>query len=334
MHFPVSTLRLTLACWNYDRTRALVDGRVRPEGIDLNCLTLPVEETFFRMLRHKEFDVAEMSLSSYVLSLFQPERPFIAIPVFPSRFFRHSCIYIHEGSGIREPKDLVGKKIGTPEYQMTAPVWIRGILADEHGVPVNSVVYFTGGEEEPGRPEKLPIALPPDIRVERIGAGQTLASMLARGDIDALYTARTPSTFRSGEGAVKRLFEDFAGIERDYFRRTRIFPIMHTVVVRRERYERDPWIAQSLYKAFCAAQRETYDDLAQTAALSAMLPWLPAHVEETRREMGDDFWPYGIERNRVTLSTFLRYSHEQGLAKHLLQPEQLFAPEALESFKI
>lgn len=330
----MSKLRLTLACWNYDRTRALLDERVRPDGIDLNYLNLPVEETFFRMLRHREFDVAEMSLSSYVVSLFKPERPFIAIPVFPSRVFRHSCIYVNAASGIREPRDLVGKKVGNPEYQMTAPVWIRGILSDEYSVPVNSVTYYTGGEEEPGRPEKLTLELPPDIRVDRIGPDQTLSSMLASGDIDALYTARMPSCFRRGDGSVKRLFEDFARIEREYFRRTRIFPIMHTVVIRREVYERDPWVAQSLNKAFCAAQRETYDDLFQTAALKAMLPWLTAHVDETRREMGDDFWPYGFERNRDTLATFLRYSFEQGLSRQRLEPERLFAPETLESFRI
>jgi 4,5-dihydroxyphthalate decarboxylase len=217
---------------------------------------------------------------------------------------------------------------------MTAAVWIRGVLSDEYGVPVSSVVYFTGGEEEPGRPEKLPLDLPPNIRVERIGTDQTLSSMLARGDIDALYTARMPSSFRSGDGNVKRLFEDFPAIERSYFRRTGIFPIMHTIVVRQDVYARDRWVAQSLCKAFGAAQQETYADLSQTAALTTMLPWLTAHVEETRREMGDDFWPYGVERNRRALTTFLRYSYEQGLAKQLLEPEQLFAPEALESFKI
>jgi 4,5-dihydroxyphthalate decarboxylase len=213
-------------------------------------------------------------------------------------------------------------------------VWIRGILSDEYGVPVNSVVYVTGGEEEPGRPEKLPLDLPPDIRVERIGPEQTLSSMLARGDIDALYTARMPSTFRSGGGNVRRLFEDFPAVERSYFRRTGVFPIMHIVVVRRDVYDRDPWVAQSLYKAFCAAQQKTYEDLSETAALKTMLPWLTAHVEETRREMGDDFWPYGLDRNRGALTTFLRYSYEQGLAKQMLQPEQLFARETLESFKI
>lgn len=330
----MSKLRLTLACWTYDRTRALLEERVRPDAIDLNYLNIPVEETFFRMLRHKEFDAAEMSLSSYVMTLFQPDRPFIAIPVFPSRFFRHSCIYVHAASGIKGPEDLIGKRVGTPEYQMTAAVWIRGILSDEYGVPVNSVVYFTGGEEEPGRPEKLPLDLPQDIHVERIGPGQTLSSMLGRGDIDALYTARMPSSFRSGSGSVKRLFDDFPTVERSYFSRTGVFPIMHTVVVRRDVYDRDPWVAQSLYKAFCAAQQEAYEELSETAALKTMLPWLTAHVEETRREMGNDFWPYGLERNRHALTTFLRYSHEQGLAKQLLQPEQLFAPETLESFRI
>lgn len=330
----MSRLRLTLGCWNYDRTRALLEGGIQPDGIDLVYLNMPVEETFFRMLRHREFEVAEMSLSSYTVSLFTPDRPFIAIPVFPSRFFRHSCIYVSVASGIKEPKDLIGKRIGNPEYQMTAPVWIRGILSDEYGVPVNSVTYFTGGEEEPGRPEKLELDLPADIRVQRIGPDQTLSAMLAGGEIDALYTARMPSTFHRSRGKVKRLFEDFATVERDYFRRTRIFPIMHTVVIRRDVYEKNPWVAQSLYKAFCAAQQETYRDLDETGALKTMLPWLTAHVAETRREMGEDFWPYGFEKNRDTLTTFLRYSYEQGLSKQLLQPEQLFAPQTLESFKI
>src|SRR5882762_1141521 len=161
---PMAKLRLSLGCWNYDRTRALQDGRVRADGIDLDYLSMPVEETFFRMLRHREFDVAEMSLSSYVVSMSKPERPFVAIPVFPSRFFRHSSIYVNAAAGIREPRDLVGKTIGNPEYQMTAPVWIRGILQDEYGVPVDSVAYRTGGEEEPGRSEKLKLDLPPNIK--------------------------------------------------------------------------------------------------------------------------------------------------------------------------
>ena len=330
----MSKLRLSLACWNYDRTRALMDGSVQPDGIDLTYLNLPVEETFFRMLRHREFDVAEMSLSSYAVSMFREPRPFVAIPIFPSRFFRHSCIYVNANAGIREAKDLIGKRVGTPEYQMTAPVWIRGILSEHYGVPVDSVTYYTGGEEEPGRGEKLKLDLAPNIRIRPIGETQTLAAMLASGEIDALHTARMPSTFVTGGGKVRRLFENYKDVEQRYFRDTGIFPIMHTVAIRRDVYEENHWVAQSLYKAFVEAQQRTYEDLYVTAALKAMLPWLTAHVEETRALMGDDFWSYGFERNRATLATFLRYHHEQGLSKKLLAPEELFAPEAMESFKI
>ena len=331
----MSKLRLSLGCWNYDRTRGLLEGRIQPDGIDLTYLNMPVEETFFRMLRHQEFDVAEMSLSSYAVSLFKEQKNFIAIPVFPSRFFRHSCIYVNTKSGIREPKDLIGKRIGNPEYQMTAPVWIRGILQDEYGVPVDGVTYLTGGEEEPGRPEKLKIDLPPNIKVQAIGERDTLAAMLRDGDIHALYTARMPSTYKAGGmGNVRRLFENYLEVEQAYYRTTKIFPIMHTVAIRRSLYEQYPWVAVSLYKAFVLAQRETYEDLYVTAALKAMLPWLTKHVEDARALMGDDYWPYGFEKNVVTLRTFLKYHHECGLSKRLLKPEDLFAPETLESFKI
>lgn len=326
-------LPLTLACWNYDRTRALADGRVTVDGVELNYLNLPVEETFFRMLRHREFDVAEMSLSSYTLSLFHEYPPFIAIPVFPSRMFRHSCIFVNAQSGIREPKDLIHKRVGSPEYQMTAPVWIRGILSDEYGVPVSSPRYFTGGEEEPGRPEKIPLSLPPEFRVQPIPADKTLSQMIDSGEIDALYTARAPSTFGRSPN-VRRLFEDYPAVERAYYLKTRIFPIMHVVAIRRDVYEKHRWIAQSLVKAFTLAQRETYEDLREMGALKAMLPWLVEHVEETEKLMGRDFWPYGLDPNLRALETFLRYSHEQGLAKRLLAPAELFAPESLESFKI
>jgi len=330
----LGNIRLTLACWNYDRTRALADGRVPVDGVDLTYLSLPVEETFFRMLRYHEFDAAEMSLSSYVMSLFSGAPPFVAIPVFPSRSFRHSCIFVNRHSGISEPKDLIGKKAGSPEYQLTAPVWIRGILSDEYAVPVAGVKYFTGGQEEPGRIEKMKLSLPAEIQVQQIPAAKTLAKMLDSGEIDALYTPRIPSTFLHGSGSVRRLFENHAEVERAYFRKTRIFPIMHTVVIRRDIYEKHPWVAQSLYKAFVLAQRETYRDLYEAAALKYMLPWLLQHVEETRVMMGQDFWPYGFEPNLHTLETFLRYSHEQGLSKRQLNPRELFAPETFESFKI
>jgi 4,5-dihydroxyphthalate decarboxylase len=330
----MAKLRLSLGCWNYDRTRALMDGSVQPDGIELVYLDMPVEETFFRMLRNREFDVAELSLSSYTVSLFREPKPFIAIPVWPSRFFRHSSIYINTQSGIREPRDLAGKRIGNPEYQMTAPVWIRGLLQDEFGVPVDSPTYVTGGEEEPGRDEKIKLDLPASIRVQPIGAAQTLSHMLAEGEIAALQTARMPSTYLTRPDRVRRLFEDYPDVEKDYFRRTRIFPIMHTVAIRRELHEAHPWIAMSLYKAFAKAQKLAYDDLYQTAALKTMLPWLTAHVEEARRELGEDFWPYGFHANRHVLDTFLRYHHEQGLSRRRLAPEELFAPETMEQYKI
>jgi 4,5-dihydroxyphthalate decarboxylase len=329
-----SKLRLSLACWNYDRTRPLMDGRVPVDGVDLTYLTLPVEETFFRMLRHHEFDAAELSLSSYVLSLSSPNPPFVAIPVFPSRFFRHSCIYVSAKSGIREPKDLIGKRVGTPEYQMTAGVWIRGILSDEYRVPAESMSYFTGGEEEPGRDEKIALSLPPEFKVQPIPPDKTLSQMLQNGELDAFQTARAPSSFTNGSGKVRRLFENYPAVERDYYLKTKIFPIMHTVVIRRDVYAKYPWVVQSLYKAFVLAQREVYRELHETAALHYMLPWLLPHVEETEKLMGRDFWPYGLDANMNTLTTFLRYSREQGLSKRQLTPRDLFAPESLESFKI
>jgi 4,5-dihydroxyphthalate decarboxylase len=308
--------------------------RVTAEGVDINYLPMAVEETFFRMLRHREFDVAELSFSSYCVSLSRPEKPFIAIPVFPSRFFRHSSIYVSAKAKIREPKDLIGKRIGTPEYQMTAPVWIRGILADDYGVPVDSVTYVTGGEETPGRDEKLKLDLPARIKVERAPAGKTLAGMLRSGEIDALHTARAPSCFTDGSGDARRLFEDFQDVERTYFKRTGIFPIMHVIVIRRDVYEKHRWVAQTLTQAFREAQALAYQEFEETAALKVMLPWLLAHVEETKREMGKDFWAYGLEPNRTVLETFVRYHHEQGLSPRKLAVDELFAPEALEAFTI
>ena len=330
----MAKLRLTLACWNYDRTRGLAEGLIQPEGIDLIYLNLPVEETFFRMLRYQEFDVAEMSLSSYTVSLFQDHPPFIAIPVFPSRMFRHGSIFVSTKGNVREPKDLIGKKVGNPEYQLTALVWIRGILSDEYGVIPNSVEYWTGGEEQPGREEKVALSLPPDFNVKRIGPNQTLSQMLADGELDGLYAPRSPSTFVTRPKDVRRLFENYAEVERAYYSKTKVFPIMHVVVIRRDIYDRHPWVAQSLYKAFVESKRLVYEDFKETAAIKAMLPWLTSHVEELRQMMGQDWWPYGFESSQHVIETFLRYHHEQGLSKPRLQPKELFAPETLATYRI
>jgi 4,5-dihydroxyphthalate decarboxylase len=323
-------LPLSFSCWDYDRVRALQDGRVVPQGVSLTFLPNPPEESFFRMLRWREFDVAEMSLSSYVLSLFDDEPPFVAIPAFPSRVFRHGSIYLSPNARVTDPADLVGATIGVPEYQMTASVWIRGILADRHGLPVDSVRYRTGGLHDAGRTEKLRLDLPDRLDVLPIGPDETLNGLLLDDRIDALYTARAPRSFDPVDtrpGQVRRLFPDVRHVEQDYYRDTGVFPIMHTVVIRREVYERNPWVARSLLDALTVARDLVYPELHEITALKGMLPWSVNEAEETVDLMGADFWPYGIEANRTTLETFLRYSHEQGLAKRVMTPEELFVPE-------
>jgi 4,5-dihydroxyphthalate decarboxylase len=322
---------LSLACGDYDRTAALARGEIRPEGVELTVLTLPVEETFFRMTRHREFDAAEMSLSSYLISL-EADAPFVAIPVFLSRSFRHNGIYVPAASTVTEPAGLAGGQVGVAEYQLTANVWIRGILAERHGLPVDAVRYRTGGQHAPGRVAKLAHAAPPGVSVEPIPAGATLAGMLADGELDALYTPRVPHGF--SEGRVRRLFPDARAEEERYFTETGIFPVMHVVVLRRDVYEQRPWLAQSLYKAFEQARRGAAARIAETAALASLLPWGYAEAERTRHLMGTDFWTYGLAGNAGTLETFIRYSFEQGLVKRELAVEELFAAEAREEYVI
>jgi ABC-type nitrate/sulfonate/bicarbonate transport system substrate-binding protein len=334
LRIVVGDLSLTLACGEYDRTRPLRDGRVRVDGVELVYLDLPVEETFFRMMRHREFDLAELSFSSYVISCFEQPRPFVGLPVYPSRSFRHGNIFVNAKAGIEQPSDLRGKRVGLPEYQLTALVWIRGILAEHHGLPADAVSYHTGGLETPGRIEKARVNLPPGISVEPIGEGKTLAKMLADGEIDALYSPRAPSTLFAGDGRVARLYPEPGVQEREYFATTGIFPIMHVIALRRDVYERNRWLAQTLTKAFVAAKELAYRELEQVVALKVSLPWLTSELERTRALMGRDHWSYGVEPNRHVLETFVRYAHEQGLARELLPIEDLFAPETLESFVI
>ena len=330
----MSKLRLSLACWNYDRTRALMEGSVVPEGIDLNYMSLPVEEIFFRTLANQEFDVAELSLSSYLLSLQKPEKPFIAIPVFPSCAFRHSGIFINTNSGIREPKDLIGKRIGTPEYQMTAAVWIRGILQDDFAVPFDQPNYFTGGAEQPGRSEKIKLQLPDNIKVQPIEKHQTLSQMLKDGEIDALYTARTPSCFNVANPHIQRLFPHYGEVERAYYQKSKIFPIMHVIVIKRSVYEANPWIAMSLYKAFLASQQLVYQDMKETVVLKTMFPWMNYYLDQVRTEMGEDYWPWNIAGTKHNLETLMRYSCEQALLKQSFTMEEIFAKETFSGFKI
>jgi len=321
----LASLKLTLACGDYDRTRALKDGAVRPEGVELNVVHLPVAEIFHRMGRFREFDVSEFSCSTYTVFRGRGE-PVIAIPVFPSRVFRHSAIYVNTGAGIQAPADLRGKRVGVPKYHMTAAVWARGILEDDYGVAPKDLLWYEGGEG--ARVKEVEIRLPPAIRVQSVPADRDLGEMLDAGELDALVGARRPAPFAAGSPRIRRLFPDFREVERAYYRRTGIFPIMHTVVIREELARENPWLPGSLYQAFVEAKRIAYQRLAETGVLVYALPWLMAEAEETHALMGNDPFPYGVEKSRKTLETLAGYTFNQGLAPRWLKVEEMF-PEPL-----
>lgn len=329
------SLSLSFACPPYDRILPLAYGRVVPEGISLNYLSLEVEEIFWRQLRNQEFDVSESSLSSYVMLRSRGDERFIAIPAFTSRFFRHSCVFINTQKSICEPQDLKGKIVGLPEYQITAVVWLRGIFQDEYGVYPRDILWRSGGEETPGRKEKIELHLPSEINLKPIPQDKYLSQMLDDGELDAMFTARAPSCFTKGSPNVARLFENYREVEEAYYRKTGIFPIMHTVIIKRDIYEKNPWIAMNLYKAFCQAKEMVIRSYTETAALYVNLPWIHDEVERTKKIMEEDWWPYGVFKNRKVLEAFLRYHHEQGLSARRMTIEDLFAPETLdEEFKI
>jgi len=321
----MSSLALTLAIGDYDRTGALKTGAVRPQGVDLNILTLSPEEIFYRIGRFLAFDACEFSLSTYTIRRGRGE-PMIAIPVFPSQMFRHSSIFIGDRAGIREPKDLRGKRVGVPKYHMTAAVWIRGLLDDEYGVAPKDIRWFEGGEG--ARVKEVDVTLPPDVRLEHVPDGKHLGDMVAAGELDAFIGARRPAAYGKG---VSRLFPDFRAAERAYYERTRIFPIMHTVVLKEELVTQHPWLPRSLYDAFTEAKRLAYERLHFTAALLTSLPWQVAEAEETRALMGDDPFAYGLARNRKTVETLAAYSFRQNLAPRRLTVEEMFVPSMLDT---
>jgi 4,5-dihydroxyphthalate decarboxylase len=303
-------MQLTLACGRYDRTQALIDGRVRPEGIDeLTYLALRPGETFWRQLNHQEFDASEMSLSSYTILRSEGDERFIALPVFPSRIFRHSALYVRADAKLARPEELKGRRVGVGDYQMTAAVWVRGFLQHDYGVLPEDVRWVAGRPIRAIRP-------PEGVHIEFSTA--SLEDMLERGEIDALVSVMLPRRLGTG---VRRLFPDFRKVEADYYRRTRIFPIMHTLALKRSVYERHPWLAVSLYKAFCAsrdlAQRSLYD----TDALTVSLPWIVDEIERTR----DVAWDYSIEGSRPTLEALVSYLDEQRLTRRRMSVEELFA---------
>jgi 4,5-dihydroxyphthalate decarboxylase len=317
-------LSITVATWDYDRVRPLIDGRVRIAGCEAKHIVLPPEECFYRAYVLREFDVSEIGFGPYLIAYALQQNPYVALPVFLSRMFRHSAIYIRTDRDIRKPADLNGKTIGVVEYQMSAAMWCRGMLADDYGVDASRIRWRQGGVNVPGRKEKFPLNLPPDFPLEPIPEGLTLSAMLADGMLDVVISPEPPSCY-DGRAPIARLFEDYSTVERDYFRRTKVFPIMHALGIRRDIHERHPWLAAAVYDAFVEAKRLAYDDLSELRALKIGLPWLTSHAHEARTLMGEDFWPYGIEANRHTLEVMTRYSFEQGLAVRKLDIEPLFA---------
>jgi 4,5-dihydroxyphthalate decarboxylase len=327
-------LRLSLACCDYDRTRALFNGRVTVEGCDLVAVAIEPEEAFHRAFSSQEFDVTEMSISSHMLLTSRGENQYVGIPAFVSRLFRHSGIYIRTDRGIDRPQALPGKTIGLPEYQITANVWIRGILQDDYGVKPESIRWRRGGLEAAGRGERAPLKLPASIDLQQVADGKTLSGMLEAGELDAVISARAPSCFERGAPHVGRLFPDYRKTEEDYFRRTKIFPTMHIIGIRKSLVERNPWLPVSVFKAFERAKELSVYELGQIGHLFVSLPWGVAEFEQARLLMGDDYWSYGFEPNRHVLETFARYHHEQGLSARKVAPEELFAPSTLHLTKI
>jgi 4,5-dihydroxyphthalate decarboxylase len=329
----MAKLNLSIAVGNYDRTRALLDGLVHIDGVDPVFMTLEPEEIFFRAFRHADFDICELSLSSFTVKTAQGANPYIGLPIFISRAFRHTSLYVRKDR-VKAPADLKGRKVGVPEYQLTANVWARAMLEDDFGVRPADIHWIRGGLEETGRPEKIAITLPPDIRLEDAPEGRTLNSLLEAGEIDVFMGPRVPSCFTRGHPQVGWLFPDPKAAAEDYFRRTGIFPIMHLVGVRREIVDAHPWLPAAIFKAFERAKAIAVQRLGDTAAPKVTLPFLEEQLQAARGLMGTEFWPYGIAANRNVLETFLRHHHRQGLSPREVKVEEIFHPSTFETFKL
>ncbi|MFL5031809.1 MAG: ABC transporter substrate-binding protein [Xanthobacteraceae bacterium] len=325
---------ITIACGNYDRTRAILDGRVKVEGCATTYLPLYPEEIFHRAFRFQEFDVSELSFSSYLRTVAAGMSDYIGIPAFVSRIFRHSGIYIRTDAGIREPADLKGKRVGLPEYQITAVVWMRGMMQHEYGVLPTDIHWRNGGQEQPGRQERTPLKPIPGLDLEPLGPDETLVGLLRAGELDALFTARAPSSYLAGEPHIARLFPDTRAAEKAYFKKTGLFPIMHLVGIRKSLVAQYPWLPVSVYKAFCEAKALAMTDLTDVNALMVTLPWLEAETKETMATMGADFWKYGVHENIREIEALSQYAYEQGLVDRKVKVDELFAPSTFDISRI
>jgi 4,5-dihydroxyphthalate decarboxylase len=334
---PLGALRISLACGDYDRTRPLLDGRVRIDGADPIFMPLEPEEMFFRAMRTQDFDVTELSMSSYCVKAARGTRgeecPYIAVPVFLSRAFRHTSLYVRK-SRIRTPADLKGKRIGVPEYQLTANVWARALLQDDFGVHPEDLTWIRGGIESPGRPEKIALQLPPGVRLEDAPPGRTISDLLDAGEIDAFMAPRPPAAHALANPDLGWLFDDPTAAAKDYFRRTGIFPIMHLVGIRKSLAAQHPWLPAAVFKAFTQAKTMALAALADTSATKVTLPFVEEQLKAARDTLGPDYWSYGVPANRGTLDAFLHHHHAQGLSARRLAVEELFHPATLETFAI
>jgi 4,5-dihydroxyphthalate decarboxylase len=329
----MSKLQLSVAMGDYDRTRALLDGRVQIDGVDPVYMTLYPEEMFFRAMRGREFDICELSFSSYTVKTAQGDCPYVAVPVFLSRAFRHTSIYVRKDR-IRRPEDLKGRRVGLPEYQLSANVWARAILHDDYGVAPEDVTWVRGGIETPGRPEKIALKLPPGVRLENAPEGSTITELLDRGEIDGFMAPRPPGPQALANSNVGWLFDDPTAVAKDYYRRTGIFPIMHVVGVRKTLAEHHPWLPGAVLKAFTQAKAAALEALSDTSATKVTLPFVEEQLKAARETLGEDFWSYGVARNRATLETFLRHHHAQGLSARRLSVEEIFHPATYETYSI
>lgn len=330
----MNKLKLSVAVGNYDRVRPLVDGAVQIDGVDPVFMLQDPEEIFFRAFRHGDYDITELSMSSYTVKTANGTSDYIAVPVFPSRAFRHTSIYIRTDRGIKTPEDLKGKRVGVPEYQVTANVWVRMILSEEYGIQPNEIDWHRGGYEEPGRIEKINLNLTGGTQVTDIPEGETLSQMLARGELDAVIGPRAPSCFTSNVPNIGYLFSDPLAEAKAWYKRHGIFPIMHTMGIRKALVEEHPWLPFSVYKAFEQSKKRALEHLTDTSATKVTLPFVEDQLRSARQLMGHDFWSYGFDQNRSTLDRFLTQHHSEGLSSRLVSPEEMFHPASMESFKI
>jgi 4,5-dihydroxyphthalate decarboxylase len=329
----MTRLQLSVAMGDYDRTRALIDGRVQIDGVDPVYMTLYPEEMFFRAMRSQDFDICELSFSSYTVKTAKGDCPYVAVPVFLSRAFRHTSIYVRKDR-IKSPQDLKGKRIGLPEYQLSANVWARAILQDDYGVAPEDVTWVRGGIETPGRPEKIALQLPPGVKLESAPEGSTISQMLDNGEIDGFMAPRPPSEQALRNPNIGWLFDDPTATARDYYKRTGIFPIMHVVGVRKSLCEQHPWLPGAVFKAFSQAKDAALLALSDTSATKVTLPFVEEQLKAARETLGEDFWSYGVAKNRTTIETFLRHHHAQGLSSQRLSVEEIFHPATYETYSI